>query len=438
MLSSHTPARGQHGIVTVAQGTPKASTEGGRLGSRQAFSPTQSHAHPAVTKRPERLRVTSAGIRTVVLATLAAALVTHQLAAQEVPHTTIAAEPTGRIDKGFTHIDGFRELRDGRVLMVDLMDPALYVIDWTESRTEQVGRLGEGPREYRFPRAILPHAADSAAVVDQGNARLLILDPAGQPVYSARWTGPQGPGWLPSSADTLGNLYAEGSPRARGAGPGQVYLDSVPIERWNMFSHQRDTVAFLPINPPPSEGRPAFHPQAQWTVAPNGHLAVVFPDPYRVMWIGPDGGRRVGPVIETPVVRVTETHRERQREELRRSRPHTVRMRGGTSMWRLAPLDLPEPHWPDVLPPFLEEAVFAAPHGTLWVRRTGPAEKAPTYDVINGNGRLVGRVVLPSGRELIGLGRDAVYLVYRDGMDLQYVERYPLPRMDSADRPGSL
>lgn len=105
-------------------------------------------------------------------------------------------------------------------------------------------------------------------------------------------------------------------------------------------------------------------------------------------------------------------------------------MRGEGSEWRLGTLPhQPEPWWPEVLPPFVDDALFAAPDDMLWVRRTGPADEAPTFDVFGPDGALDGRVVLPAGRELLGVGHDAVYLVQRDEMDLLFVERYRLPRV---------
>ncbi|HUF51482.1 MAG TPA: hypothetical protein VMN60_11640 [Longimicrobiales bacterium] len=85
--------------------------------------------------------------------------------------------------------------------------------------------------------------------------------------------------------------------------------------------------------------------------------------------------------------------------------------------------------WPEFLPPFLTNALFAAPGDMLWIRRAGPAEASPSFDVFGTDGVVTGRVVLPPGRDLLGVGRNGVYLIYRDEWDLQHVERYRLPRI---------
>jgi hypothetical protein len=62
----------------------------------------------------------------------------------------------------------------------------------------------------------------------------------------------------------------------------------------------------------------------------------------------------------------------------------------------------------------------------LWVRRTVPAGDPVYFDVIDRNGDVVERVRLPAGRRLIGFGADHVYTVFRDDLDLEYLERYRL------------
>jgi hypothetical protein len=42
--------------------------------------------------------------------------------------------------------------------------------------------------------------------------------------------------------------------------------------------------------------------------------------------------------------------------------------------------------------------------GMLWVRRTTPAGAAPLFDVIDRNGALAGRIVLPARSLLLGHG----------------------------------
>jgi hypothetical protein len=74
----------------------------------------------------------------------------------------------------------------------------------------------------------------------------------------------------------------------------------------------------------------------------------------------------------------------------------------------------------------LSEAATFASDGRLWVKRTVPAGEPTVFDVIDRSGRVVEQVMLPVGRRLVGFGARDVYLVFRDGVDLEYLERYPV------------
>jgi hypothetical protein len=89
------------------------------------------------------------------------------------------------------------------------------------------------------------------------------------------------------------------------------------------------------------------------------------------------------------------------------------------------PFEEPE-EWPAQLPPFLTTGGFGfAPDGRLWVERTTPnADAQRQYDVLDEQGQLVQRVHAPPGRRLAGFGRRSIYLIRRDDLDLEYVERY--------------
>lgn len=71
-------------------------------------------------------------------------------------------------------------------------------------------------------------------------------------------------------------------------------------------------------------------------------------------------------------------------------------------------------------------------------RTTTPGEP-PTYDVIDGMGRLVEQVKLAMRARVAGFGAGAVYVVRRDSDDLEYLERLLSPhaevgRSDATDQ----
>jgi hypothetical protein len=73
---------------------------------------------------------------------------------------------------------------------------------------------------------------------------------------------------------------------------------------------------------------------------------------------------------------------------------------------------------PDYIPPFDRDAVRADDDGRLWIKAT-PTRPTPggvAYDVVDGNGVLIDRVLIPDGKTLLGFGAGgAVYLISRDG-----------------------
>jgi len=84
--------------------------------------------------------------------------------------------------------------------------------------------------------------------------------------------------------------------------------------------------------------------------------------------------------------------------------------------------DLPQP-----LRDWLPGRARAPQPGRLWIERAVGAHDLPLVDVVDERGLLVRRIRLPAGRRLAGFGRASVYLVRKDDVDLQYLERYRLP-----------
>jgi hypothetical protein len=91
---------------------------------------------------------------------------------------------------------------------------------------------------------------------------------------------------------------------------------------------------------------------------------------------------------------------------------------------QLPPVSLvPASELPDYKPAFAAGGARADADGNLWVRTIATKPMAgPVYDVIDGQGKLTGRVMLPAGSAIAGFGpRGVVYLGLRDaaGVHLQ-------------------
>ena len=120
-------------------------------------------------------------------------------------------KPQVELSEPFTNVTTVRELSDGRVIVIDNGDRALYVVDFAAGTSTQVGRPGGGPAEYRSPTALLAGESDTTLLTDPGNSRILILGPDAKPagLLTDAWpmTGGQPGTRLPRAIDASGRGY---------------------------------------------------------------------------------------------------------------------------------------------------------------------------------------------------------------------------------------
>jgi len=380
--------------------------------------------------------------------------------AQNIPVRTLA-KPEVEYSEPLTQVNGVRELRDGRVIVIDPRDKVVQVVDFKSGTAEKVGREGAGPGEYSLPQRIFALPNDSSAVLDMLNRRLLVVLPNGKPggfidLNSGAGGGGRGGfvmmGASVSAVDAKGRFYSSGAPfRMTDNGPQAV--DSTAIERWDRAANKRDTVGFLPVPAGSVQigggggrgggranvsmrigGGNPFAAQDQWTVAPDGRVAVVHAADYRIDWIDASGRGSSTPAIKFDRIKVTEGHKKEWRDGMRNRMGLMIRNENGKQSAQSMPMtNIEEPKdWPEYMPPFLSGALSFSNDGLLWVRRTGPAGSQPTYDLIDGAGKVAQRVVLPKKSQLVGFGSGTVYVVRSDDDDLQYLQRY---RFTAAERP---
>ena len=125
------------------------------------------------------------------------------------PRAVPLPAPSAVLDAEFTAVGAVRELKDGRVLVVDISDRKVFVGDWRTRAATQIGREGNGPGEYALPRALFPVSADSTLLPDPRNGRWLLLAgativetvPADAPAIRSGARSPLG-------ADYAGNVFA--------------------------------------------------------------------------------------------------------------------------------------------------------------------------------------------------------------------------------------
>lgn len=383
------------------------------------------------------------------------------LPAQNIPTRTLS-RPDAEFSEPFTMIAGVRELRDGRLIVVDPRDKTVQVVDLKSGSATKLGREGSGPGEYGLPTRLMALPGDTTAIVDALNNRILLINPDGRvggfvdlnvPAPGGR-EGGRGMMMigtsLPTAADGRGRMYVQGAPfRIVDGVPSAA--DSVPMTRWDRSSGRRDTVAWMRVPQGANQisgssgagrqnvsvrigGGPPFNGADQMAVAPDGRVAIVHHEPYSVDFVSETGQRTRGQPIRHDRVRLTDGHKQEWRERQRNAMGMMITNDNGRRSAAMVPnrdVQDPEVWGGDYLPPFLANAtIMFSGEGYLWISRTGPAGQAPTFDVIDRAGAVVQRVVLPKKARLLGFGRGAVYVARVDEDDLQYIQKYAFTMPD--------
>jgi hypothetical protein len=375
--------------------------------------------------------------------------------AQNVPTRTLS-KADAEYGEPFTQIAGLRELKDGRVIVIDPRDKTVQAVDLKAGTAVKLGREGSGPGEYGMPLRLLALPNDTSAVVDMLNNRLLLITPEAKvggfvdlnvPAPAGRGDGRGGMmmigGQIPTASDGKGRMYVQGVP-FRMTENGPVTSDSVPMVRWDRASGKRDTLAWQRVPQGSSQvsgrggrgtmqvrigGGPPFSGAEAMAVAPDGRIAVAHHDPYSVDFVNEAGQRTRGQPIKYDRIKVSEGHKAEWRERQKSATMMRMTNENGLRSASVGPntnVQDPENWGGEYMPPFLQNqnTVQFSNDGYLWVQRTGPAGQPPTFDVIDRAGNLVQKVVLPKKARLLGFGNGTVYIARVDEDDLQYLQRH--------------
>jgi hypothetical protein len=353
----------------------------------------------------------------------------------------------------FSFLNSVRELSDGTIMAADPLSQVLLHIDLLAGTADTLGRVGEGPQEYKQPDQVFPLPGDSTLLVDIGKMQLTAVGPDGVMGDGKRMASASEGGRfeviLPRYLDARGRIYMTGS-RGMDSGP----PDSTLILRHDRTTETSDTMGWIwrpePIVTRSGSGVRMISTQMEgrddWAVGPDGQFAIVRVSDYSVQWRYPDGRVVTGPPNPVEARSISDEDKLAYLED--RSSAGLMMMvsqsssgamdmtmsRGGGGM-RLGDDEpnLLDYQWAEVFPPFRPDRAQVAPTGELWVERWLPPNRNPQMDVFDGEGSKLGTVDLPEERDLLGFGSTAegdpaVYLVRTDEFDLKWLERYRLVR----------
>lgn len=349
-------------------------------------------------------------------------------AAAQAPPTVSLVSPEHLSDAVFTRIVSVRALRDGTLLVSDRGEQQIFHLRTDGSAPTPVGRTGNGPGEYRQPGWLFPLPADSSALLDSFNGRIILLDGA-RVVRTLSENEPL--------ALALGTSIAGASARGHLLGASRAPLQSASGEpqRLALLLATRggtgaDTIGSLlstaaPVVISQRSSGPAnlfvgnpLSSQEQAALSLDGWIAVARLDPYRIDWRRPDGQWVRGAPIEAAAAAVSE-----------REKCFALRRWRGND----APCDPATVQgWPTRLPPFLKPASNGAPPtlllddaGNAVVTRTPSADHPlARYDLVDRGGKRIGVISLPGSRSIVGFGHGHVFIAATDADGLQSIERY--------------
>lgn len=328
------------------------------------------------------------------------------VAKQVVPERTLEIADT--FSEPFSRIRGVRELTDGKLLVADQTEVAVYLVDFTTGRRTHVGREGGGPNEYGMPTGLSWFPGDSSLLYDVQNSRIAVLTPDGN-VASTFPNRQFGFFMGGMSADTNGSVYFDS----------RVGSEPRPVLRWHRPTNSLDTLTQLaPAERFQVDGRQWTVPWSvgdAWAVDRAGRLFVVRRDPYRVVVIDRDGTTREV-VVDYAPFEVSAADRDAWN-----ARPPVATVSTGGARPQL-PRNWP---FPEHFPPFVFRGAHTSPDGRLWVERQQSLEDtSPLLDVFDREGRLLERIRLPAGRSVVGFGLGTVYATREDDVGLLWLERY--------------
>jgi hypothetical protein len=350
---------------------------------------------------------------------------------------TVAAEPS--LDLGGEEADASQQF-GGVADVVRLADGGLVVADGQAKELRwfgpdgalraRAGRAGEGPGEFSGIHRLVRLPGDTVAAWDLRQSRLTLFGPTG--ALAASHTLRPASGTLSDLVGVLADgsvvLYPAFAMQFEDAA--RPRRDTLPFLRTLRDGSRTDTLARYPgeesVTLTGGEGasRIALRSGVPW--GPAAYRAVHGDALYvgesgrgEVAVHGPDGRLRTlirGAFVAAPV---TEADREAYRaRQMETDAPEPMR-----AVLQEMAAKIPFP---------AAKSAFAAmqvdAEGAVWLQEHGEPDAPSAWQVFSPEGRLLGRVTMPAGLRVRGIGRDHVVGTWSDELDVTHVRVHPLRR----------
>ena len=379
----------------------------------------------------------------IYLPLLSASLCAQQIVESKASNATelkLSAEPVVRIgvlegplEYMFGRVSGAIRLNDGSVVVADEQNYEVRMFDSQGRHMWSSGREGQGPGEYEGLRLLGSCSKDAITVFDWRRDRITELDLQGNMIYSRSLnTDGINPYGQPKCSPNGGLVFTPW--------PEEDYGDFEVGEnyRWQMslIWAQFDSMMTLQTGIPGPErfyygggtGPKEWGKNMVFAVSPNG-VWFGSADGYELQLVDWEG--RIARIArwEGSSLEVNDTHlaRYRQAYEVRYNTPEELR-RFESNVWPEIRENLPKR-----FPAIESDGLMALPDGSLIVVTF--RWRAPEIDVylLNPNGNLVSRFVIPPRSTLLDAGADWVLLLERGESDEHSVTVYGLTRIDDSE-----
>ena len=361
---------------------------------------------------------------------IASTAVVTAVALQQAPRAISLRQADATLGEGFTSLYSVRELVDGRVLISDYSsDNRIVVADLKTGSVRRIGNVGAGPREYRQAGRLFALPGDSTLLVDspqRGRWWLLMHHDSIVANVPSDLPALRVVGGSPSGVDDRGRVLGVRSAGSERLAHNRIRLRLIAVIGERSGS-EADTIVRLhgdeyQVTQGGTRERP-FWAQIQLSgsvaeqalLFPDGWIAVVRIEPYRVEWLTPSGTWIRGPEVPWEWPRADAREKAAAFERLKR--------RIGD---RAKDDDRP---WADRLAPVRTNAsMIAASNGNLLVLRAQWSKEPDTrYDVFDRSGQRIAQLALPDSERVVGFGPRSVYISVRDSDGFHYLRRHPWP-----------